>query len=49
MVAPTEFHSVCLKFNRKIITHYKLKPMLHFQLPQPIWETQFFRPIYLYF
>lgn len=40
MVALTEFDSVCLKFTRKIIT-LKLKPVFHFELPQPIRETQF--------
>lgn len=40
MVAVTEFDSICLKFNRKIIT-LKLKPVFHFEPPQPIRETQF--------
>lgn len=40
MVAVTEFDSICLKFNRKIIT-LKLKPVFHFEPLQPIRETQF--------
>lgn len=39
MVTLTEFDSVCLKFNRKIII-LKFKPMFHFEQPQPIRETQ---------
>lgn len=46
MVAVTDFDSVCLKFNWKIIT-LKLKPLFHFEPPQPIRQTQFLRK-YIY-